>query len=104
MSKCLSHYIVGDVRSRSWAIHIPPQMEIDPDVHDLPHVEYEVVHGATTRGGDLYEVVHGATTRGGDLYEVVNGATTRGGDLLVSSTGYGYTRQADKRAGRKQRW
>ena len=34
----------------------------------------------------------------------MHGGTTRGGDLLVSSTGYGYTRQADPRPGRKQRW
>ena len=49
----------------------------------------------------MAQVLHNAPP---PQYEVLPNATIRGGDLLVSNIGYYYTRKADNRAGRKQRW
>ena len=38
------------------------------------------------------------------MFQIIQGGTIRGGDLLVTNVGYHYTRKADTRSGRSQRW
>ena len=38
------------------------------------------------------------------MLQIIHGGTIRGGELLVTNVGYHYTRKADKRPGKRQRW